>query len=596
MSITTYFDDKLAGLDVKAQKMARKLNLVATFRVGWFLIFLILFVYLINIRQLSIAIISFVVFTIGFGLLVILYNRLKFKLDQNKFLGQVCEEEKSRLANELSELPGGEDYLEASHSYAADLDIFGAHSIFQLINRTSTIQGEALLANRLKGESLPVNSSPYQETVSKIAENPDFIQEHQALGKHFEFDKEEYENFKDWLNDDEELSFVSNQPWLLLALPGIFFLGFIVISALSITYYALLPVIAVNLYLLGINHARTSKVVEQTATVVKLLNTYRRHIRLIRETEINTDFAKSMQANFANQDTDAEKEIAYLSRLLDQLQSRNNLLHIFINLPLLLDLQWMRRLHLWKTQHRESMSTWVSSLAEFEVLVSLAGTSFLNPDWQYPALVEDDYILDGRDLGHPLIHASNRVCNDFTLSGSGKAIIITGPNMAGKSTFLRTVALNVILAQMGGAVCAAAMTLSKEMDVFTAMRSQDNLGENISSFYAELDRIQQLLKKIEAGTKVFYFLDELLKGTNSADRHKGAEALVKQLISLKVSGIVSTHDIELGKLTSEKPEVSNFSFESTITDGEIDFDYKIRQGVCSSFNASELMRQMGIKL
>ena len=138
--------------------------------------------------------------------------------------------------------------------------------------------------------------------------------------------------------------------------------------------------------------------------------------------------------------------------------------------------------------------------------------------------------------------------------------------------------------------------MSREMKVFTAMRTQDNLSENISSFYAELDRINQLLETIKGGVKILYFLDELLKGTNSADRHKGAEALVKQLIELKVSGFVSTHDIELGQLTQQMPEVRNFSFESTITDGQIDFDYKIRDGICSSFNATELMRQMGIKV
>jgi DNA mismatch repair ATPase MutS len=357
-----------------------------------------------------------------------------------------------------------------------------------------------------------------------------------------------------------------------------------------------LPVIALNLYLLGLNHAKTSKVVEQTSSVVKLLRTYVNHIRLVKGTTFNAAFSQQLQATLNDSMADAEKEIQQLSKLLDQLQARTNLLHIFINIPLLLDLQWMTRLNQWKKEKKDHLRTWTDNLAEFEVLVSLAGTAFINEDWCFPAITTEEYVLVGKGVGHPLISSEKRVGNDFSLRGAGLAVIITGPNMAGKSTFLRTIAINVVLAQMGAPVCATAMTVSQEMKVFTAMRTQDNLSENISSFYAELDRIQQLLKEIAAGDKVLYFLDELLKGTNSADRHRGAEALVKQLVAQNVTGFVSTHDIELGQLTREMPQVSNYSFESTISEGQIDFDYKIRDGICSSFNASELMRQMGINI
>ena len=175
-------------------------------------------------------------------------------------------------------------------------------------------------------------------------------------------------------------------------------------------------------------------------------------------------------------------------------------------------------------------------------------------------------------------------------------VLLTGPNMAGKSTFLRTIATNIIMAKIGGAVCASALTLSNDYQIFTSMRTEDDLSESISSFYAELTRIKQLLTTVDSEKNVMFFLDEILKGTNSEDRHKGAEALIRQLISLGVTGFVSTHDIALGQLTSELEGVANFSFESTINDENISFDYKLKEGICTSFNACALMRNMGINV
>ena len=596
MSNQNYFENNIAEFGVQAKAKSNRLNMVGTLRVVWFLSFLIVFVYFANIRQLELGLLSFLIFIIGFGLLVIWYNRLKFSQDQFQNLIKINEQELQRLNMDLGQLPDGNEFSDSKHRYTNDLDIFGANSVYQLINRTSTIPGKDLFSRRLKGEQLPVDHSDYQDSVREIARLPQFIQDYQAYGMHFEIGPEDYDSFSSWLEDDGEMNLVKRNSILLYVLPAIFLIGFVITTVLSITYYTLLPLIAINLYLLAVNHSKTSQVVEQTSSVVKLLKTYIYHIRLIRETKFSSSFTLSLYHNLINEANDAEKEIHELSRLLDHLQARTNLLHIFINIPLLLDLQWMSRLSQWKEDKRDLLKSWMSSLAEFETLVSLGGTSFLNPDWCYPAMTDEEYILHGKGFGHPMIKAGTRVYNDFTLRGPSKAVIITGPNMAGKSTFLRTIALNVVLAQMGGAVCASEVAISKNMKVFTAMRSQDNLSENISSFYAELDRIHQLLNYIETGNKVLYFLDELLKGTNSADRHRGAEALVKQLISLKVSGFVSTHDIELGELTQQLDEVSNYSFESTITNGQINFDYKIREGVCSSFNASELMRQMGINV
>ena len=229
------------------------------------------------------------------------------------------------------------------------------------------------------------------------------------------------------------------------------------------------------------------------------------------------------------------------------------------------------------------------------MLNSLAGFSYANRGFTIPVIVDEAYQLSATALGHPLIRGKERVVNDFAMAGKGKVIIITGSNMSGKSTFLRTVGVNVVLALMGAPVCAASFTTSV-YQVFTSMRTQDNLEESVSSFYAELKRLKQLLELIGTTHPVLFMLDEILKGTNSHDRHNGAASLIKQLTGTDSFGFVSTHDLELGALSDDAGTIENYSFNSQVVDDEIIFDYKLHHGLCKSFNASKLMEKMGIKI
>ena len=198
-------------------------------------------------------------------------------------------------------------------------------------------------------------------------------------------------------------------------------------------------------------------------------------------------------------------------------------------------------------------------------------------------------------LGHPLISPESRVCNNFNLKDRGEIAMITGSNMAGKSTFLRTVGVNMVLALMGAPCCAKAGRVSS-LKIFTSMRTQDNLEEGISSFYAELKRIEQLLRLIKSGQPVFFLLDEMFKGTNSEDRHKGGVSLIRQLSELNAFGIISTHDLELAKLAGNRMIAVNYSFNSAIKEDGMVFNYKLTKGICRDFNASELMKRSGIEI
>jgi DNA mismatch repair ATPase MutS len=289
------------------------------------------------------------------------------------------------------------------------------------------------------------------------------------------------------------------------------------------------------------------------------------------------------------------QRIDRLSYIISQLNARYNAFVILLNLFGLWDLQWVLRLERWKEDQQTALPVWFDTLAQFEALSSLATTVYNNPDWVFPVFTEKKQ-LAANALGHPLLRADQRVTNEVTLPTEGHIKLLTGSNMAGKSTFLRTVGLNIVLANVGMAVCAEKMELPK-LQVYTSMRTQDALHESTSSFYAELKRLKIIIEAVEQEENVFFLLDEILKGTNSRDRHTGSKALIHQLIEQGGGGIVATHDLELGSLEAQySGKIENWCMEVAIEDGQLDFDYKIKKGVSQSFNATVLMQQMGIRI
>jgi len=272
---------------------------------------------------------------------------------------------------------------------------------------------------------------------------------------------------------------------------------------------------------------------------------------------------------------------------------RNNFFGILVNLLFPWDYYWALRLQQWKNKNKAKAPIWFETIGWFEAISSLSNVSFNNPEWTYPTLSQTTKI-EGKSLGHPLIHKSNRIVNDFNGETKQHIKIVTGSNMGGKSTFLRTIGTNIILANCGSKVCATNFILP-HLRLYTSMRTLDALDENTSSFYAELKRLKLVLDAVDHYENVYFLLDEILKGTNSNDRHTGAKALIKGLLKQDGAGLISTHDLELGKLEETYPQtIENICFEVTVAGDELIFDYKLKKGISKSFNASHLMRNMGI--
>jgi DNA mismatch repair ATPase MutS len=293
----------------------------------------------------------------------------------------------------------------------------------------------------------------------------------------------------------------------------------------------------------------------------------------------------------------ASAQIAGLKKILDRLDYRlNPVVHIPLNIFLLWDLQQALALYKWKKTNTVQAERWYDVLGEMEALSSLATLAFNRSEWVFPEVTDHWFEMECRQAGHPLIHPSKLVLNDFSLAGSPQIALVTGSNMAGKSTFLRTIGANTILAMAGAPVCAEYMKLPVTK-VMSSMRITDNLEEETSTFYAELKKLKWILESVQKKEKVFLLLDEMLRGTNSLDRHAGSEALIRQLMQEGAVGIIASHDVELSKLENEFPaQMGNYHFDSAVVQEEIIFDYKLKEGICTSTNATLLMKKIGIQM
>jgi DNA mismatch repair ATPase MutS len=316
----------------------------------------------------------------------------------------------------------------------------------------------------------------------------------------------------------------------------------------------------------------------------------------------STDFASSYisgikKSILSRGQATVSREIFLLKNILKRFDYRLNIyVFIFLNAFLLWDLRQLQALSAWRARNNATVSKWFEAIARLETLIGLSSLAFNEPAFSFPVLTESFFTLEGVSIGHPLISGRQRVDNSFSFSGTGRVALITGSNMAGKSTFLRSLGLNIVLAQMGSVVCAESFRFSP-VRLMTSMRVADNLAENTSTFYAELKKLQSIIEAVNRGERVFILLDEMLRGTNSNDRHVGSEAMIRQLIRNQAVAVIATHDIELARPAGFAPEsMTNYYFDVQVANDELYFDYKLKPGICQSLNASLLMKKIGIDL
>ncbi len=537
-------------------------------------------------------------------LLLVLFTRLLFAdlsnkslIEHTQYLLAVNEDELKALSHNYYHFDEGATYIPKEHYYANDLDIFGHASLYQYLNRTGSEMGSDALANWLSSPAEPETILKRQEAIKELVNKPGWRQELQAYGMAKRITQETTKRLQNWFADDNR--FINNKFWLLLR----YLIPAIIITVLVLNMADVLNnyvrnycLLASALFALYISK-KVSPLHQQVSKMTAELEVLSDSIQLIEQMNFTSVFLQEQQKQFVHQNGKASTKITKLKKILERLDLRFNFV-VFIPLDILLqwDLQQVMALEKWKQDNQKNVLQWFTALGEMEAINSLATLSFNHPHWCFPVLKEDHFFIEGKEIGHPLIQADKCVNNPLKINHNGQLMLVTGSNMAGKSTYLRSIGVNTVLAMAGAPVCARYFCLSP-VQVISSMRIADNLEENTSTFYAELKKLKTIIEKVNSNEKVFILLDEILRGTNSLDRHTGSAALIKQLIKHHAACIIATHDVELAKMKDEYPEnILNYHFDVQVSNDELYFDYQLKEGICSSLNASILMKKIGIEL
>lgn len=578
----------------KATAFQNKYQQYSLVRLFTFLIGLALIIYCWATFEFWGGVPATFLFLLAFAKFVAWHRKIQALWHHHEALELINEEELKALNYNYAQFGNGADFQDANHPYSIDLDIFGDYSFFQYCNRTATSIGNKRLAQYLSLTTTTEEILQRQAATTELKEALEWRQNFQAYGMATEDELSHVILLKKWLHEKPFIS--NNRLWKF----AIFFAPFWTIISLLLFIFYLPWQIAILLLippgwvlkktLEQVNHTHN-----QTTHAEKILAFYAKLIQHIEGKEFETPKLKKLRAAFFENNNNASSQISKLSYIIRQLNVRLNPFAIFLNLSVLWDLRYVRQLEKWKATMKDQLPNWFEALEEFEALLSFGTLHFNNPDWCFPEIQTSKQFI-GKALGHPLIAPDKRICNDLELPTDGHIKLITGSNMAGKSTFLRTAGLNIVLAMSGAPVCAKSLSLPI-LQVYSSMRTQDALHESTSSFYAELKRLKFIIEAVEAGDNIFFLLDEILKGTNSNDRHTGSKSLIRQLIRDKGSGLIATHDLDLGALEAKsKGAIENLRMEVEIKNDKLFFDYKMKKGVSESFNATLLMKNMGIKI
>ncbi|BAX82253.1 MutS-related protein [Labilibaculum antarcticum] len=591
----SFYTDRINDFNKQSsdlQKQNRNLSFLRLISaIGAFVLFYVILSY-------SLLIASTVAITLVLSLIYFVrrYNRNSKNSKRLKALIEINENEISCLQTRHSRLfYNGEEYLKPNHSYASDLDVFGKYSLFQLINRSVTKTGNNTLANWLSKPSSNKEIRKRQDAVKELAKKIDWRQNIIQYGFTGKLKNDDPNFVIEW---GKKPSLFHGQKLLKIVVTVMPFLSLAALIYAFIGSQAPITImILANIGIHYFNRKKVSKEHEQTSKRGEMLKTYSYIIEQFERGNWESEKLNELKTTLATDDQPTAKKINQLTRLIELLDQRLNLVVQFLfNLLFFYELHILFRIDRWKEKYGHDIEKWFDAISEIEAISSLANLSFNHEDWAFPKISEKHFELELKEAGHPLIDQKARVNNDYQLNGPGTVHIVTGSNMAGKSTFLRTVGVNIVLALSGAPVCAKEMKVSN-VEVNTSMRIKDSIEDNESSFYAELKRIQQVIEKVNKKEKTLLLLDEILRGTNSKDKHTGSRALIKQLVKHDAVAMVATHDLELSILEEELPgQVENRFFDIKIDGDQLYFDYKVQKGFCKTFNAPILMRKMGIDL
>lgn len=528
--------------------------------------------------------------------LVKYHNQLFYKKDYLEKKIEINEQELSAIDYDASAFDGGEEYIDAAHLYSYDLDIFGDNSLFQYANRTSTSFGKEKLANwfnkHLDNKGM---IEERQEAVRELAPELRFRQRFRILGLLYKGEAADRGEIEEWVASN---SFFKGKKLLnasIYIVPAVNLI-ILILAMAGIVSFNMLGVSFVFFVTCSMRLSNSiTKMQISYGKKLQILATYAGLIEMIEQREVKSMGLQKIQQQLGDKEKNASSAVNRLARLMNALDQRNNILvTTLLNGFLFWELRQVIKIESWKEAHAAQLPAWLEAVGEMDALCSLATFAYNHPGYSYPIIKDQPFSLKVSNMGHPLMNRNKCVKNDVAITKRPAFAIVTGANMAGKSTYLRTIGVNYLLACIGAPVCANEMEIYPS-HLITSLRTTDSLTENESYFFAELKRLKLIIDKLNNGEELFIILDEILKGTNSMDKQKGSLALIKQFMALKANGIIATHDLLLGSLIELYPEdIQNYCFEAEIKNDELTFSYQMKDGVAQNMNACFLMKKMGI--
>lgn len=596
MNPENHYTERLSLTEGQLQQVKKQIFRISMLRLALFIAGIAGVYFFFNQTTLLIA--GICLTFLPFFILVKVHNRLFIRKEWLETQARIIQEELQALSGDYSSFEDGKEYANPEHPYSFDLDIFGRHSLFQSINRTCTFFGKVRLAEWLQNHLHEKASiEKRQEMVREISEHTLFREQFRVAGLVHHGQSSDAEKIQAWSQSPAQYlhagwvkAFIWGVPVINSLLLITSLAGWISFSWLGLSFGIFL-VLSFGII------KRATYIQETYGKQLKSLNGYARLIALAKAEDWKSAGMQELMERLNLNGQSPIQALQQLSKELDRLDLRNNqFLYVLLEGSIFFQLQEIVRIERWKARYGQHINEWLETVGKLDALCSLGTFAYNHPQYTYPELTEKPFCFLATQMGHPLMPVSQCVKNDATIPSRPFFLIITGANMAGKSTYLRTIGVNYLLACIGAPVCCERLKLHPNQ-LITSLRTSDSLSDNESYFFAELKRLKRIIDLLNQGQQLFIILDEILKGTNSMDKQKGSFDLIRQFMQLKANGIIATHDLLLGSLIKQFPEeIRNYCFEADIKENELTFSYKLREGVAQNMNACFLMKKMGIIL
>lgn len=596
MNPENHYTERLSLTEGQLQQVKKQIFRISMLRLALFIAGIAGLYFFFN--QTTLLIICICLTFLPLFILEKIHNRFFIRKEWLETQARIIQEELQALSGDYSSFEDGKEYVNPEHPYSFDLDIFGRRSLFQSINRTCTFFGKNRLAKWLQNHLHEKTSiEKRQEMVREISEHTLFREQFRVAGLVHHGQSSDGEKIQAWSQSPAQYLHAGWVKAFIWGVPVINSL-LLITSLAGWTSFSWLGLSFGIFLVLSFGIIKRATYIQETyGKQLKSLNGYARLIALAKAENWKSAGMQELMERFNLNGQSPIQALQQLSKELDRLDLRNNqFLYVLLEGSIFFQLQEIVRIERWKARYGQHISKWLETVGELDALCSLGTFAYNHPQYTYPELTEKPFCFLATQMGHPLMPASQCVKNDATIPSRPFFLIITGANMAGKSTYLRTIGVNYLLACIGAPVCCERLKLYPNQ-LITSLRTSDSLSDNESYFFAELKRLKRIIDLLNQGQQLFIILDEILKGTNSMDKQKGSFDLIRQFMQLKANGIIATHDLLLGSLIKQFPEeIRNYCFEADIKENELTFSYKLREGVAQNMNACFLMKKMGIIL